>query len=632
MLQFIRDRAQSWIAWVIISLIIIPFALWGINQYFGGGKEVAAATVNGVAIGQPQVQQQVARQQQRLRNMLGANYKPEMFPEDRIKQQVLQQLIEQQLLAQTASDSGMRISDAALAATIRGVDAFQQDGQFSQEAYERALRVQGYSPASFEAELRHDLLTQQLYNGIARSDFATSAERNALAALRGQQRDIGYLVLPVSNYLGKTSVTDEEVKNYYDEQGKLFMQPEQVKVAYLELSVDAIAKGIDVSEDDIRARYQSQMSSYQTPEERHARHILIKVDKDADKATVDAARAKIEDILKQLRAGASFADLAKKYSQDPGSAKQGGDLGFFGRGMMDKAFEDATFALKTGEVSEPVRSAFGFHIIRLEAIRGGKTESLAQVHDQILADIRNERAEKLYYDKAEQLSNLTYEHPDTLEEAANQLGLKIQHSDWFSRNGGKGLWANPKVVGAAFSDDVLGKGNNSEAIEVDKSHLIVLRDTDHQVESRKPLEAVREDIVNRLRHDKAVKLARAAASAMVDELRKGADPAAIAKSAKVQWVRSNDLTRESSKVDGAILHAAFSMPHPAEDKKAVWQQTSNGSGDQVVVGLYAVRAQQGADAANDGSSLERASGEASFMSVLNGIRARSDVSIQQQAK
>ncbi len=630
MLQIIRDRAQSWIAWVIIILIIIPFALWGINQYFGGGKEVAAAHVNGVAISQPALQQALAQQQQRLRSMLGANYRPELFPEEQLKQQVLQRLIEQELLTQTASDSGMVVSDAALAATIRGVPAFQQDGQFSQDAYERALRVQGLVPATFEAELRRDMLTQQFYASVARTEFATSSERKALASLRGEQRDIGYLVLPVSSFQGQASVPDAEVQAFYDEQSRLFMQPEQVRVAYLELSVDGLAKGIKVSEDELRARYQAQLASYRTPEERHARHILIKVDKGADAAEVAAARAKAEDILKQLRAGASFADLAKKDSQDPGSASQGGDLGFFGRGMMDKAFEDAVFALKPGEVSEPVRSSFGFHIIRLEAVRGGKTETFADVRDQILTEIRNEQAEKQYYDLAEKLSNLTYEHPDTLEEASRQLGLPIQQSEPFSRQGGKGLWANPKLVNAAFSDDVLVRGNNSEAIDVDKSHLVVLRVIDHQPETRKPLASVRNEIIDRLRHEKAAAAARTAAQDMLAKLAKGGDPEKLAREAKVKWVRSNGLTREGSKLDAAILRAAFAMARP-QGERPTWHQTSTGNGDQVVVGLYAVRAGEGADAANDGAQLERASGEAAFMAVMNGIRARSEVKITKNA-
>jgi len=626
MLQFIRERAQSWIAWVIVILIIIPFALWGINQYFDGGKEIPAAKVNDAEISPQRLQQVYFQQQQRLRQMLGDNYRPEMFPEEQMRQQVLDGLIEQELLVQTATASGMRIGNALLAATIYSVPGFQIGGQFSQQAYESALRNSGIGDAKqFEADLRRDMLTQQLYAGIARSDFATATEQRTMQQLYGQQRDIGFLLLPLADFIAKAQVGADEVQAYYDAQGALFMQPEQVRIAYLELSAEQIAHGITVGEDELRTRYQAQLANYSSPEERHARHILILVEPGADAAAEAAARAEAEKLLQQVRGGASFADVARKSSQDPVSAQEGGDLGFFGRGVMDKAFEEATFALKPGQVSELVRSAFGYHIIRLEAVRGGSTKAFAEVREQLLAEIRNERAEQQFYDQAEQLANLAYEHPDTLDEAARQLALSIKQSEPFSRRGGPGILGNPRLVTAAFSEDVLARGNNSEAIEVGRNHLVVLRVAQHQPEMRRPLEAVRDDIVSRLRRDKASAAAREAATALQQQLQQGGDPALIAKGARAKWQRQDGVTREDGSLDAAILRATFAMPRPAAQPR--WETLVTSAGDVAVLGLYAVRdgevAEGEAAAAGD---MERAAGDAAFAAVLGSIRAGAKVS------
>jgi peptidyl-prolyl cis-trans isomerase D len=626
MLQFIRERAQSWIAWVIVILLIIPFALWGINQYFDGGKELPAAKVNDVEISQQRLQQVFYQQQQRLREMLGANYRPELFPDEQMRKQVLDGLIEQELIMQTATGSGMRIGNGLLAATIHNVPAFQLGGQFSQQAYESVLRTRNMQPASFEADLRRDMLTQQLYAGIARSDFATTAERHAMQKLTGQQRDIGFLLLPLTDFIARAQVADDEVAAYYDTQSSLFMQPEQVSIAYLELSAEQIAKDLKVGEDELRIRYEAQLSNFTTPEERHASHILIQVQAGADTEADLEARAQAEKLLSQVRAGISFADVARTSSQDPGSAAEGGDLGFFGRGVMDKAFEDAAFALQPGEVSELVRSAFGYHIIRLEEVRGGSTKSFAEVREQLLSEIRNERAEQQFFDQAEQLANLTYEHPDTLEEAARQLDISIQQSELFTRRGGPGVLANPRLVTAAFSEDVLARGNNSETIEVGRNHLVVLRMVQHMPEMRRPLDEVRNEIITRLRRDKAAEAAREMAATLRKQLQEGAEPAALAKSARAQWQRKDGVGREDSSLDAAILRSVFSMPHPQAEQPR-WAVAVTAGGDIAVLGVYAVKDGEMADGEEGAAGdLERAAGDAAFAAVMNSIRAAAKIS------
>lgn len=626
MLQFIRERAQSWIAWVIVILIIVPFALWGINQYFDGGKEAPAARVNDADISQQRLQQAFSQQQQRLREMLGANYRPEMFPEEKMRQQVLDGLIEQELLVQIARNSGMQIGDPLLAATIHNIPGFQVGAQFSQEAYDRTLRARGMSPAGFEADVRRDMLTQQFYAGIVRSDFATPLERHEMQRLQGQQRDIGFLVLPVADFMAQAEVSDDEVQKYYETQSALFMQPEQVSVAYIELSAAKIAASIAVGEEELRARYEAQKSNYSAPEERHARHILIRIETGAAAEAEAAARAEIEKLLAELRGGADFAELARKHSQDPGSAAAGGDLGFFGRGVMDKAFEETTFALKAGELSEPVRSVFGYHLIKLEEIRGGETKPFDEVSEKIRQEIRNERAEQVFYEQAEKLATLTYEHPDTLDEAARQLDLSIQKSEPFSRRGGPGLLANPRLLNAAFSEDVLVRGNNSEAIEVGRNHLLVLRVLQHQPEMRQPLDSVREEIVSRLRREKAAVAAGEAATALEQQLQQGSEPELVAKGARAQWTSKQGVTRNDSSIDAAVSRMAFAMARP-EQGQARWEQTSTAGGDVAIVAVYAVHDGEIADSeASAAGDLERAAGEAAFAAVLGSIRASAEIS------
>lgn len=559
MLQFIRDRAQGWIAWVIVGLIIIPFALWGLNEYVGGGTEIAAAEVNGQNISQRQLQETYYRQRQRLQEMFGDQLPEELFSESAMKQQLLQQLIEDELLLQSSFSSKMRIGDQQLVGLIRSIDAFKENSQFSNELYERVLRTQGMQPATFEYKVRRDLMLQQYKAGIQDSEFATAAETKLIADLNQQQRQIDYITVPVSNFESSISISDEEVISYYEANQSRFRTPEMVKVSYIELKQKEIASEIDVDETLLKERYESQIINYKTPEERRARHILITDDDDA-KAKQDA-----DALLAKLKSGDSFEELAKSLSQDPGSAAQGGDLGFFGLGLMDPAFENAAYKLKIGELSPVVKSEFGYHIIKLEEIRGGETKSFADVKSEILAEVQQESSEQRFYDQAESLANLTYEQPDTLQVAAEQLNLAIQNSSFFGQSGGQGIAKNSKFSQAAFSEDVLQRGNNSEVIELSKTHFVVLRLDEHQPEGVKPLDSVNTVINNMLLKEKAEADAKAYASTLLENIKGGEQVSSLAEQEKLKWSEAT-IKRDSKDVDPVIVSAAFKMAHPESDE------------------------------------------------------------------
>lgn len=628
MLEFIRSRAQGIFAWIIILLITIPFALWGIQEYLGGGRAKPAATVDGASISQAELQRAYLQQRQRLQNMLGKNFNPELFPESTMKPQLLKQLVERELLVQAAADAGMHIGDQQLAATIRSYDVFQQDGQFSPERYRELLARQGMSPSGFEAEVRRDLLVEQSRRAVADSEFVTPAERERQAQLINQQRKIGVLTFDRQKFADQVNISDEQVADYYEKNKQRFVRPEQVKIAYLDLSVAALANDVKVSEEQMRTYYDAHKVNYGAPEERRARHILFKVEGDDDKQAVDEAKR----VREQLVAGEiTFAEAAKKYSDDPGSATQGGDLGFFGRKVMDPAFEKAAFGLDEGAISEPVRSSFGYHLIQLEDVRGGETKPFEAVKGQIENEIKRDQARERFYDLTERLANLTYEHPDTLQLAAEELGLKVQESDYFDRQGsGSGVAAQPKVVSAAFSEEVLERGNNSEVLELGPDRLMVVRVADRKPEAQRPLAEVKEQITAQLRKDALRDAVKDAAEQAVEALGKGGEPKTVADEAGAQWETYDAITRDATEPARPIVTKAFEMPHPAADSPE-WARVALPSGGQAVVGLFAVEQPELAKelGAEKREQLLQAYRGAAYDAYIQALRASADIQINE---
>ena len=630
MLQIIRERAHGWFAWVIVGLIIIPFALWGVHQYIGGGGDSSVAKVDGVEISQGQLQRATMQQRQRLEQMFGGKL-PAMFSEEMIRGQVLQQLIEQQTLVQAAADNGLRVGDATLAQAITGIAAFQEEGKFSNSRYQQLLRAQGMLPGNFEQRVRRDMLAAQFTDGISETAFTTQTQVDDYLRLQQQQRNTGYLTVATARFKDEVTVSDEDIAAYYEQNAQQFMQPERLKVDYLELNIDDIAKGIQVDEQAVRERYEARKLNYATPEQRKASHILVQIPAGADDETLAAARKKAEDILARLRKGEDFGKLAKAESDDPGSARQGGDLGFFGKGVMDPAFEEAAFALKKGELSELVLSSFGFHIIKLAEISGGTVKSFDEVKAGIEKEIQMERAEQQYYDLAEQLANLTYEHPESLAIAAEQVQLPIKTSAYFTRTGGPGIAAEPKVVSAAFDEEVLARGNNSETIELGRSHMVVLRLKEHQPEQQRLLEEVKPGIISTLTGDQAEARAVELARAVLERVRSGETPAELAKALGIKWSDKQALSRDSADADRALVSEVFRMPRPKGEP--VTAQVALPSGDQAVVILYSVEEGKPAEASEAerrqaANMLQQADANAELAGVVSGIRSRTDITIR----
>lgn len=587
MLQEIRERAQGWIAWAIVILITIPFALWGIQSYLGVGGEPTVAKVNGTEITARSHEMRVEETRMRLRERLGAAYRPELFDEQVLRSQVLDGMIKEQLLLQNSHDMGLRASDLEIQSAIVSNPAFQRDGRFDKATYERTLQLQGIIGPQYEENLRQRLVGTQIQRALAISEFASDQELSTAVRLERQQRRLSYILIPKTDFLDDSPIPEEEVQAWYQDHADRYQTPERVKLAYLVLDADSLKVGQPPDEKDLQELYQDELDRFRHPEQRRAQHILVTVDAGADAAAEADAKARIAAIRERLAAGEDFALVAREVSQDPGSAPQGGDLGLFAKGVMDPAFEQAAFTLEVGQLSEPVRSQFGYHLIQVTEIQHETLPSFEEVREQLIAEVRHSGAESTFYDMAERLANLVYETPDSLVPAAEALGLTVQSSDWITRDGGEGILANPKVLAAAFSEEVRRGGVNSDLIEPtpDALQVIVLRVTEYEEAAPRALEAVRDDILASIHQQKAEEAAMAMVKGMVDRLQAGETMIAVAGAYPI--TEAGLVQRDDSSVPREVINRAFIMPRPASDKGSYAHLTS-AQGDGLVVALTEV--------------------------------------------
>jgi peptidyl-prolyl cis-trans isomerase D len=584
MLLAIREKAQGWFAWLIVGFITIPFALWGIQSYLGVSSDPVAVSVEGSDISQRDVETQVRRFRDRLRNQLGKAYRPELFDDAVLRKQVLEQMINDKVLTETADDWNMKVSDDFVRQYIQSIPYFQSNGQFNVQAYNTAVRNQGMSQRGFEDSVRSDIVMAQLRNGIIGSVLVTDFEINENVRLKDQEREVSYAVISGKKLSADYSPSEEDLKSYYNSHPQKYMVPERVKVEYILLSPDVVGASVDASEDKLQAYYEQHRDEFQAPEERKVRHILVQAAESADEATVAAARSKIEDLEKRLQAGESFEALAKEFSDDPGSKEQGGDVGWISPGLMAKAFEEEAYRLDEGKVSQPVRTPFGFHLIEVTEIKSGGEGDFNALHDEIETAYRRSEAEQLLFDKAEKLADLSYETPDTLAVAADALQLEPKMSDWFSRNGGEGVLASPKVVSAAFSEDVLTEGNNSELIELEDDQVLVLRVIEHEAEHPLSFENVKPKIEASLKREKASKLAQIEGEKFLQTLREGsADLKSLAGTEGWTANTATMIKRNSTALPMPVRDAAFSLKRPDDAAKPAVAGVALGNGDYALL-------------------------------------------------
>ncbi len=621
MLQSIRDKTSGWIAYLIVFLISIPFALWGVNSYLGGGEILPAATVDGQEISLQNLDTAYANYRRRLEQVFGGSI-PEAFNDETImKDQVLSQMIEDFAMRAYIEKNRFRIGDRQLNQIIRSMDVFQTDGQFDPEIYQRQVASQGYSTAGFETELRRTQAMQQFKSGIAGTAFSIPGNQKKLAELSNQTRSIRVITWPMD--LEKHSVSDEEIKTHFEKHQARYMTEELVKVDYIELGLDGIKSAIEIDPDQIRNRYEQSKNTYTSSEIRDASHILLTLSANASEQDSQQAEDLLKDIRSQIEAGVDFAQLAREYSQDPVSAQEGGDLGEVERGMMVQPFEAALFELQAGQISQPIKTSFGWHLIRLNGVSGGDIRSFEEVSSKIEDEIKVELAESQIYDLTENLANLAYEQPDSLLPAAEQLGLTMQTSDWFGRSNGEEIAAEAKIRSIAFSPDVLTQGLNSEVIELADNRIVFIHLNDYRPAAPKNIEDVRDDLIAEIKQDKSREMNTAEGKKALEALRSGQTLEVVASDSNVEIVAHVELDRKSSEVDADIVKLAFTMSKPGLE--SVSQGFTHANGNYSVVELLKVNIDDTELSSEQASSLNSAIAIQEYQSILKVVSSRADV-------
>ena len=572
MLQNIRDNSQGWIAKTIIGLIIVLLALTGFEAIFNSvGNQQTAAEVNGEEISLSELSQAVEMQRRQLAQQFGRDFDTSLIDDNLLRNAALSDLIDRRLLVQAARESDFALSQAALDQIILQTPEFQENGRFSPARFDQVIRQMGYGRLQFRQMLEEEMLIGQLQAAVAGSGFVTEQQVRDFVRLDKQTRDFAlYRIKPDA---GSATVTDEQVAAYYEQNAQRFMTPEEVVIEYVELKKDSFFDQVDIGEEELKSRYQTEIANL--AEQRRAAHILIE-------SGSDEALSRIEALRQRLDKGEDFAALAREASEDTGSAADGGDLGFAGPGVYAPEFEAALFALKKGEVSEPVRTEFGWHLIKLLDSQDADVPSFAALKDKLERDLKAEKVEQRFVEAARELENLAFEAAD-LQQPAQELGLQVRTSEPFGREGGSsGVTANRQVIQQAFGADLLESGANSQALELDAETVMVMRVKEHRQPQRRSLEQVAGEIRATLRGEAAAEAAKQQGEALLASLREGQTPAAQERS----WQVFEAATRSLEGVEPQVLQALFRMPRPEQAPRFAGVALANG--DYVLLRLTGV--------------------------------------------
>ena len=561
MLQAIRERVTGVVAIFILGLLAVPFLFFGVESYIRAVPQDAVATVGDAEISTSEFQTSFARYRAELRQQQGDAYDEIATNQPVVRRQHLESLIDELLLRQHAQELGLTISPGMLRDLISQIPAFQLEGRFDPGLYQQALRASGRTPRGFERELREDLMVRLLPTSVSFSTIVTEAEIDRMLSLENETRRLSLIEVPIAPFREQVDVGDERVREYYEANTGDFLTTEEVSIRYIELDATAMTDGLELSEEELRQRYEAASQRYLTPESRRASHILIEVGDERDQ---DQARALARQLYERALDGESFDELAREYSDDLGSADEGGDLGWIEAGDMVEAFENALFDLTvSGELAEPVRSQFGWHVIRLEEIRPPEGMSFEEARDEILAEFREREAEEIYIEMSERLVDLVFADDSTLAPLADELGLEIRQTGPFSRSGGTGVAANRQVIEAAFSDMVLLDGTVSDPIELDRNRMVVIQLDEHFPAEPRPLDEVVDNIRQRLINEDARSMAEAQAQSLRERvLAEGLSLSELAAEEDLNVSESETVGRYDFQHGPDFLNRLFRLPAP----------------------------------------------------------------------
>ncbi len=621
----LREGAQGRVAKIIFWLIILSFALAGVGSYLNSPVDTNPAEVNGEPITAQALETAYRNERSRMEAQFGESFaqlasNPEYTKQ--LRHSVLEKLVDQLVLDQQAHATRIRVGNEQVKETIRTMPEFQNEGKFDNERYLSLLSRAGLTPQGFSESIRQDLVRQNWIGGLVNSEFALAGEVNTIDGLLQQVRDVTLYTLPVDHFMKTVQVSDAELDTYYKAHQKQFMSPDQVKISYVMLNAKDLQGDIKVSDQEARDYYDQHQDQYRTAERRQVAHILIAQKDDA------SALKEAEALLSKLKSGADFAKLATQNSTDKLSARKGGELDWFEKGVMDPEFEKAAFALqKSGDLSTVVKSQFGYHIIKLLGIQPETSKSFDQVKADVLAKVRQDKSHELFLDKQQQLADLSFENPDSLDLVAEKMGLKIVNSDFFAASTAVAPLNDPKVKQQAFSEDLREQNTNSEVINISDDQALVLHVTEFKHAAVRPLADVKADVTSAVKLEKAQGQVREQAIALLAKLNKGESIEAELKAVTGKQESRTGVTRMSSELDATLVQALFRMAKP-EAGKSVAELVPQMDGDQVILVLNKVTQQEKPSAMKPMLENQLAQGRsgAVYQALLNQARADAKIS------
>ncbi len=583
MLDFVRKITHGWVAKLILTLVTVPFVLFGIEAYLKNvGNSASVADVSGTA---PITVQEYSVALQNLRNELQKQGQKDLAFLDSYggRRALLDRLLSSRLLALEAREQKFTVSDALLRDFIVNLPEFQEGGKFSQDVYDKLLAANQLTPSQFEQKIRTELITQQIRDSFPTMVSASTKSTDLALQAEFQQREVSLVEFKAQDYLDQVNVSADETKAFYEKNKAKFNEPARVKLEFLTFSAANLIPKVQVTDEEMKRFYEDNADKLQSGEQRHASHILLSFSPGSDEKAKQEVKKKAEQVLAEVKKNpAKFADLAQKYSQDPGSAQKGGDLGSFGRGMMVKPFEQAVFSMKPGQISDLVQSDFGYHIIKLIDITG-QGQSFDSMKTQIRAELLYQKALNKFSEDAESFSNMVYEQSGSLKPTADKLGLQTQNTEWISFQEGAKLFKNDKLMSLVFSDEVLKEKRNSEAVEVGPNTLVSARVVDFKPAAPKAFEDVKAGIEQFLQLQKAGKLAIAQGKASLAKLNAGDQ------SEKLDWIPNVTIDRKNAQgLTDLAMRNAFSVN---ADKLPAFKGVEDAQKGYLIIKLVAVHDQ-----------------------------------------
>ncbi len=621
MFDFVHDNKKM--VQIVLALIILPFAFWGVDSYRSGGGVEPVAKVNKEKISPQEFDFALRQHQNRMREAMGDKFDQALFDQPETKHSVLENLINQRLLASEAHSAGLLVSEEQLAQAIAGIEAFHKNGKFDKQTYTEVLGRQNMSPLMFEARMRQDLIIRQLATVYDINGYASNAVADNLIRLNEQQRSISISEITLEPFLKQVTVDEAAIRNYYDKNPSEFQAPEQARVEYVVFSADSLQSQMTVEDAEVKKYYDDHQPEFGTQEQRQAAHILISTTAQASGAEKQAAKAKAEQLLQQVKQSpAKFADLAKQHSEDPGSATSGGDLGMFGRGVMVKPFEEAVFQLKPGEISELVQSDFGFHIIKLLAVAPAKILPFEEVKGNIAQRLKLQKASDQFAELAEKFSNTVYEQSDTLKPAAELVKAKVQQSDWLHKGQAESSFWTSKVLQAIFSKDVIQDKRNSTAIEVAPDTLLSARLLAHKPAAMRPLTEVSESIQQKLRRQQARELLVKQGTAVLAQLQNN-------EKLSREWKALPPITREKyTGIDRELARQVFQVD---ASKLPAYTGAENAQGNFVLAKVESVKEADAIDSSKHAdylAQIRQLTGSELFRAYLADTKKHAEISMK----